>query len=95
MRSARSRSFVASQGRSMAKKLAARPTSAAGSFGAASTLRFARNQRPQASRAACDAGAEGFMLFRLGPKDSCSFEAYGVLWQSALATWCHVCSFVG
>ena len=64
MRSARSKSFVASQGRSMAKKLAARPTSAAGSFGAASTLRFARNQRPQASRAACDAGAE-FMLLGL------------------------------
>ena len=46
----------------MAKKLAARPTSAAGSFGAASTDLLARNQRPQASRAACDAGAEGFML---------------------------------
>ena len=74
---ARSKSFVASQGRSMAK-LAARPTSAAGSFGAASTLRL-RNHRPQASRAACDAGAEGFMLFR---GDSCSFEAYGVLWQA-------------
>ena len=63
----------------MAKKLAARPTSAAGSFGAASTLRFARNHLPQASRAACDAGAEGFML---GPKDSCSFEAYAALWQA-------------
>ena len=45
----------------MAKKLAARPTSAAGSLGAASTLRFARNHLPQASRAACDAGAEFIM----------------------------------
>ena len=68
----------------MAKKLAARPTSAAGSFGAASTLRFARNQRPQASRAACDAGAEGFMLFRglrihaLSRLTGCSGKA---LWQ--------------
>ena len=61
----------------MAKKLAARPTSAAGSFGAASTLRFARNHLPHASRAACDAGAEGFMLF----------EAYGVRWQALAALW--------
>ena len=80
----------------MAKKLAARPTSAAGSLGAASTLRLARNQRPQASRAACDAGAEGFMLLaRLTRRSGKRCEAYAALRQALWQRGAMCSPFVG